>query len=115
VGKAKVLSLLANEATLMNGQSWLSFHIYICIGFKCISIFLALLQLIEDNSTNVVKEAIYTMFLLHTGFNKCQIAERLICFGIDGVAVFQRCRISITLQLRDYVVPFLFGVHCMAH
>jgi hypothetical protein len=42
-------------------------NIYICIGFKDVSIFLAFMRLVDGNSAEVVKEAIYTMHLWHTG------------------------------------------------
>ena len=115
VGKAKVFSLSADEVTSIDGQSWLSIHIYICIGYKRVSILLALMRLVDGNRIVVVKEAIYSMLLWHIGLSQAQIAERLICFAADGVSMFQGCRNGITLQLKEYVAPFLFGVHYMAH
>jgi hypothetical protein len=63
VGKAKVFSLSADEVTSIDGQSWLLIRIYICIGSKRVSILLALMRLVDGNSADVVKEAIYAMLL----------------------------------------------------
>jgi hypothetical protein len=115
VGEAKVFNLSADEVTSINGQSWLSIHIYISIGFKRVSILLALMRLVDGNSADVVKESIYAMLLWHIGLSQAQVAERLICFVAHGVSMFQGCMNDVIRQLKEYVAPFLFGVHCMAH
>lgn len=79
------------------------------------NILLALLHLMDKNSANVVKEAIYTMLLWHLGLNQIQVAKRLICFAVDGVVVFEGCRNSVIWQLKEYVAPFVLGVHSVVH
>jgi hypothetical protein len=34
------------------------------------------------------------------------VAERLVCFGADGVSVFQGCRSGVTQQLKEHDAPF---------
>jgi hypothetical protein len=48
-------------------------------------------------------------------FPQNQIAQQLICFGVDGVNVFQGTRTSVTKQIHDNYVPYSLGIHCMAH
>lgn len=55
------------------------------------------------------------MLLHHTGLTKVEVASRLVCFGADGALVFQGSRNGVTVQMQQYMAPFLFGVHCMAH
>lgn len=43
------------------------------------------------------------------------MAERMVCFGADGVSVFQGLRTGVTMQLKQQHAPFMIGVHCMAH
>lgn len=38
-----------------------------------------------------------------------------MCLGCDGDSVFQGNRSVVTTQIRESVVPFLFGVYSMAH
>jgi hypothetical protein len=112
VGEAKVFNFLADEVKSIDGQSWMSVHIYICIGFKCASILLALLQLVDGNSVDVVKEAIYTMFLWHTRLNQIRVAERLIFFAANGIDVLQGCRSGTTWQLKFKRLCNTFCVWC---
>ena len=63
MGEAKVFNFLADEVTSIDGQTWLLIHIYIYTGNKRVSILLALICLVDGNSVDVVKEAIYAMFL----------------------------------------------------
>jgi len=39
----------------------------------------------------------------------------LVCFGVDGVSVFQGSKNGVIVQMKDTIAPFMFGVHCMAH
>ena len=36
-------------------------------------------------------------------------------FGADGVSVSQGCKNGVTVQKKQHMVPFMFGVYCMAH
>jgi hypothetical protein len=38
------------------------------------------------------------------------VAHKLLCFGVDGVIVFQGGKIQITAPLKNYA-PYLNGVH----
>jgi hypothetical protein len=51
----------------------------------------------------------------HGGLVDNVLAERLVCFGVDGMSVFQGCRCGVTQQLKDQEAPFMLGIHCMAH
>ncbi len=36
-------------------------------------------------------------------------------FGVDGVSIFQRTRLGVTLQIFDVQAPHSIGVHCIVH
>ena len=55
------------------------------------------------------------MVVHHSWLPQTEIAKRLICFGADGVSVFQGSRNNVTAQMKEHVAPFMFGIHCMAH
>ncbi len=44
------------------------------------------------------------------GLIETDVAHKLLCFGVDGVIVFQGGKIQITAPLKNYA-PYLNGVH----
>jgi hypothetical protein len=49
------------------------------------------------------------------GVSKDQIAQKLICFGADGVNVCQGTKSGVTKQIKNNYAPHSIGAHCMAH
>ena len=114
ISKSRFFSLTADEVTTIDSQSWLSIHIYVCVGFKRVPILLSLSKL-QEGTSNAVRDTIQGMLSHHTGLSQSAVAERLVCFGADGVTLFQGSRNGVTVQMVKHMAPFLFGVHCMAH
>jgi hypothetical protein len=115
LAEARFYSVSADEVTTVDHESWLSVHIYISVGFSRLPILLSLSRLTEGNGASAVKESILTFLSWHRGIVDSLVAERLVCFGTDGVSMFQGCRTGVTQQLKDQDTPFCLGVHCMAH
>jgi hypothetical protein len=44
-----------------------------------------------------------------------EIAKKLLCFGADGVTVFQGLKVGVTKQLQTKYAPFMTGMHCFVH
>jgi hypothetical protein len=115
IQEARYFSLSTGEVMARGGESWLSMHLYVSLDFKLVSILLALVRLVDGNGADALKETMYSQLCFHSRLEKKQIGERLVCFGVDGVSVFQGSRNGVTMQLQEYADPFMFGVHCMAH
>jgi hypothetical protein len=49
------------------------------------------------------------------GVPRNQIAQKLICFGANGVNVFQGTKSGVTKQIKKNYVLHSIKVHCMAH
>ena len=49
------------------------------------------------------------------GLDEEQIATKLLCFGVDGVAAYQGCKTEVSKQILKKFVPFMIAVHCCAH
>jgi hypothetical protein len=49
------------------------------------------------------------------GLNEDAIAEKLVCFGADGVSAFQGKRTGVTVQIRNNFALHATGIHCLAH
>jgi hypothetical protein len=91
LAEARFYAISADEVTTVDHESWLSVHIYISIGFSCVPILLFLSRLTEGNGASAVKESIVTSLSWHGGLVDSAVAERLVCFGADGVSVLQGC------------------------
>jgi len=114
ISKSRFFSLSADEVTTIDCESWLSIHIYICVNFKRIPILLSLSKP-QDGTSNAVRDTIEGMLAHYTSLTQSAIASRLVCFGADGVTLFQGSRNGVTVQMVRHMAPFLFNVHCMAH
>ena len=49
------------------------------------------------------------------GLDEVQIAAKLLCFGVDGIATFQACKTGISKQILEKFAAFMIAVHCCAH
>jgi hypothetical protein len=47
-------------------------------------------------------------------FNETNIANKLVCFGVNGIVVFKNVKFVITVPLIYEHAPFVNGVHYMA-
>ncbi len=61
--------------------------------------------------TKVIMEAL----MIGGGVPRNQIAHKLICFGANGVNVFQDTKSGVTKQIKEFYVFHSIRVHCMAH
>jgi hypothetical protein len=53
--------------------------------------------------------------MISGGMPRKQIAQKLICFGPNGVHVFQNTKSGVTKQIKENYALHSIGVHCMAH
>ncbi len=64
-----------------------------------------------NNLTIAIMEALHNS----GGLSSTIVAEKLLCFGADGVNTFQGIKIGVTKQINTNYAPFSIGVHCMVH
>jgi hypothetical protein len=112
---APFFAVTCDETTSCDNGSWMSIHAYICQDWSRIPLLIGLKRIIEapnaDHLTSVVLEALQS----GAGVGAGDLSSRLLCFGADGVTVFQGARTGVTVQLAQKYAPFSIGVHCMAH
>jgi len=65
-------------------------------------------------STNLTKLIMWNL-VEFGGMIETNVANKLVCFGADGVTNFEGLRYGVTMKLMQNHVPFVSGVHCMAH
>jgi hypothetical protein len=117
LAEAWFYAISVDEVTTIDHESWLSVHIYVSIGFSRVPILLSLSRLTEGNGASAVKESIVTSLNWHGRLVDSVVAERLVCFGVNGVSVFQGCRSGIKQQLKEHDAPFMLGglLHGSSH
>jgi hypothetical protein len=64
-----------------------------------------------DNLIVVIMEALQKARGLSPEF----VAQKLLCFGVDGVSIFQGTKTRIIKHINVNYAPFSIGVHCMVH
>lgn len=72
-------------------------------------------MLLQLSHANPLEDMIYTALLYHGGLSNNQMAEKIICFGVDGAMVFWGFRNGMTQKLVEMVAPYSIGMHAMAH
>lgn len=62
-----------------------------------------------DNLTVVIMEALQKA----RGLSLKSVAQKLLCFGVDGISTFQGTKIGVTQQINIKYAPFFIGIHYM--
>jgi len=58
------------------------------------------------------------LWILHDegwGLSMEELSKKLLCFGVDGVNMFQGVKNRVTKQIKDSWAPFSMDVHYVAH
>ncbi len=107
--------LSCNEVSTIDNQSWMFILYYVVQNWVKIPILIFLDTMVTGSRSDNLIKVIMQVIMIGGGLPQNQIAQKLICFGVDGVNVFQRTRTSVTKQIHDSYAPNYLGIHCMAH
>ncbi len=97
----KTLFILVNcdEVTTIDNQSWLSIHLYVIDGWKWVSILLNLQKVLDGaTSTNLTKLIVWSLVEFGSMI-ETNVANKLVCFGADGVTNLQGFKYGVTTKL----------------
>jgi hypothetical protein len=104
-----------DEVTTIDNQSWLSVHLYVIDGWKWVPILHNLQRVLDGAiSANLTKFIMWNLVYFGS-MTEIDVANKLVCFGTNGVIVFQGFKNGVTTKLMQNHVSFVSGVHCMAH
>ncbi len=104
-----------DEVTIVDNQNWLLVHLYVIDGWKQVLILLNLQRVLDGAIfANLIKLIIQSL-VEFGGMTKTDVANKLVCFGTNGVKIFQGLKNGVTTKLMQNHDPFMSGVHCMAH
>jgi hypothetical protein len=73
--------------TTIDNQSRISIHYYVVEGWRQMCLF-TLEQLVEGETTINIKVVIFVVFLKFGGLFEDQVAQCLVCLGVDGAFAF---------------------------
>jgi hypothetical protein len=96
---ANFFSLSANEVITIENQSWILVHAYVMHAWKRIPILLTLQHIVEGGNVDNLTTIIVQAFMQQGGLIQKETTKRLICFGSNGVSIFQGCPTSVTFQI----------------
>jgi len=88
VGVARYVVLSCDEVSTIDNQYWLHVHYYVMHNWIRIPILISLDKMLEDSSSDNLTKVIMEVLRIVGEFLKDQIAQKLICFGANGVNVF---------------------------
>ncbi len=88
-------------------------HAYVIDCWIRLPILVFIEKVIDGSCFNNLTKVIMVTLLKGGGLMKENLSKKFLCFGIDGVNVFQGGKTRITKQIRDSWTPFSMGVHCV--
>jgi hypothetical protein len=89
IAKASFIFVSADEVTAVDNSQWLSIHVFYNVMSSRQSHMLSVRRVdCEANASNLTN-MIVEQLAWHGGILEIELAQKLICFGADGAAVFQ--------------------------
>jgi hypothetical protein len=88
VRSARFIAISCDEVTSCDSGQWLSLHAYVIVDWIRVPVLLHLSK-IQDQGADALTEVIIRALMSEGGLSREEIGKKLICFGIDGVSVFQ--------------------------
>jgi len=93
---ASVISISADEVTVVDNTSWIGVHVYVMNGWEREPHLLHLSCVFDAGTADHLTEVIMHALMAEGGLTREQIARKLVCFGTDGVSKFQGSRSGVT-------------------
>jgi hypothetical protein len=72
-------------------------------------------RVVDGATSNNFITMIIHSFIVFGGLLEVDIANKVVCFRVDGITIFQRLEIGVTIQLMAKHNLYIVNIHCMAH
>ncbi len=96
VQQAEFISLNCDKVTILDNQFWIFVHGYVVDNWHRVLIHLNLERTIDGSTfDNLITMIIHYLVILG-GMSKIDIINKMVCFGADGVTIFQGLKIGVT-------------------
>jgi hypothetical protein len=107
--------LMSNEVNTVDYGSWISIHAYVMQHWMKVPMLISLQRVVDGVGANNLTIVIMEALQKGRGLSYVSITHKLLCFGADGVIIFQGTKIDVTKQINTNYEPFSTGVHYMVH
>jgi hypothetical protein len=84
-------------------------------AWKIIPFLFTFQHVVEGGNVNNFIVVIFQAFMHQRGLTQEETSKKLICFGANGVSIFQGYYIRMTFLLKETFALYMMGQHCMAH
>ncbi len=101
--------------TTIDNGSWICVHAYVVYGWTKVLILICVDRTIDGLGSNNLTQVIMNFMMKGGELSKVKLSKKLVCFGVDGVNVFQGSKIGVTKRIKNSWGPFSMGVHYVAH
>jgi hypothetical protein len=101
VGLQKTLFILVSydKLTTIDNESWLLIHLYVIDEWKWVPIFLNLQKVLDGETFDNFSKLIVQRLVEFGSMTKKDVTNKLVCFKVDGMIVFQGLETSVTTKL----------------
>ena len=110
-----IFSLLADAVTSVDCQGWISIHRYVVVHWRRMPNLLTLERVVDGGMADNLTAEIVKATKTYGGLIAIDIQEKLITFWHGLCIHILGCQNRVTFQLCDFHLPYMIGVHCMAH
>ncbi len=97
------------KVSTIDNQFWLSLHYYVVQNWVRIPILISLNMMLEGSSSDNLTKVIMEALTIGGGLQKYQIAQKLICFGVDGVNVFKGTKMVLQNKVMTLMPLIILG------
>ncbi len=78
-------------------------------------ILLNLRKIVDGGTYDNLTLIIIFSLVIFDGMPKAKIADKVVCFEVNGVTIFQGLKINVTIQMNNKHCIFFVRIYCMAH
>jgi hypothetical protein len=105
VQAATFIALSVDETSTVDNQSVIVIHVYVMSNWTRQSLMVTLVKLESNGATsNSLTKVIMSALNVNCGLDLESIASKLLCFGADGVAIFQGSKMESLSKLKKILL-----------
>jgi len=112
---ARIISISVDKVTTIDNTLWLGVHVYAMDSWEKVPHLLHLSCVSSGGIAYHLTNMIIFSLMGEGGLSREDIASKLVCFGADGVSMFQGTKKGVTTQIYEKWVLFILSASCTSH
>lgn len=116
INAASFLAMTCDKVSAVDNTSQIVIHLYVMQNWVRTPVMIHLQKLESEGlkAENLTK-VLTTALGVHGGLEIATIAQKLVCFGANGVSAFWCQKSSVSKRMRELWSLFMLNVHCFGH